>query len=77
MKMRPMSLWESGESSGTVSLGNLFGQGEFDGGESALTLEELAFLTCRGGWPSVVDMKGKTALDQSYACGTSVFLRTM
>ena len=66
MKMRPMSLWESGESSGTVSLGNLFGQGEFDGGESALTLEELAFLACRGGWPSVVDMKGKTALDQSY-----------
>lgn len=66
MKMRPMSLWESGESSGTVSLGNLFGSGEFDGGESVLTLEELAFLTCRGGWPSVVDMKGKTALDQSF-----------
>ncbi|MBQ3345405.1 MAG: ATP-binding protein [Kiritimatiellae bacterium] len=66
MKMRPMSLWESGESSGTVSLGNLFGQGDFDGGESALTLEELAFMTCRGGWPSVVGMKGKTALDQSF-----------
>ncbi len=66
MKMRPMSLWESGESSGTVSLGNLFGQGDFDGGESALTLEELAFMTCRGGWPSVVGMKGKTALDQAF-----------
>ena len=66
MKMRPMSLWESGESSGTVSLGDLFGQSGFEGGESALTLEELAFLTCRGGWPSVVGMKGKTALDQSF-----------
>ena len=66
MKMRPMSLWESGESSGTVSLGDLFGQGDFEGGESALTLEELAFLTCRGGWPSVVGMRGKTALDQSF-----------
>ena len=66
MRMRPMSLWESGESSGTVSLGDLFAQQEFAGGDSSLTLEELAFLTCRGGWPSVVGMKGKTALDQSY-----------
>ena len=66
MKMRPMSLWESGESTGTVSLGNLFAQGEFQGGDSSLSLEELAFLTCRGGWPSIIGMKGKTALDQSY-----------
>ena len=66
MKMRPMSLWESGESSGTVSLGGLFAGGEFAGGDSGLTLEELAFLACRGGWPSVVGMKGKVALDQSY-----------
>ena len=66
MKMRPMSLWESGESSGTVSLGGLFAGGEFAGGDAGLTLEELAFLACRGGWPSVVGMKGKVALDQSY-----------
>lgn len=45
MKMRPMSLWESGESSG-ISLGDLFGQTGFDGGDSYLSLEELAFLTC-------------------------------
>ena len=51
MKMRPMSLWESGESSGTVSLGDLFAQKEFQGGDSSLSLEGLAFLTCRGGWP--------------------------
>ena len=66
MKMRPMSLWESGESSGTVSLCELFAHEEFQGGDSSLSLEELAFLTCRGGWPSIIDMKGKTALDQSY-----------
>ena len=66
MKMRPMSLWESGESTGTVSLGDLFAQGEFHGGDSSLSLEELAFLACRGGWPSIIGMKGKTALDQSY-----------
>ena len=66
MKMRPMSLWESGESTGTVSLGDLFAHEEFQGGDSSLSLEELAFLTCRGGWPSIIGMKGKTALDQSY-----------
>jgi len=66
MKMRPMSLWESGESTGTVSLGDLFAHGEFHGGDSSLSLEELAFLACRGGWPSIIGMKGKTALDQSY-----------
>ena len=66
MKMRPMSLWESGESSGTVSLGDLFSQKEFEGGDSSLSFEELAFLVCRGGWPSVIGMKGKIALDQSY-----------
>ena len=49
MKMRPMSLWESGESSGTVSLGDLFSQKEFEGGDSSLSFEELEFLVCRGG----------------------------
>ena len=66
MKMRPMSLWESGESTGTVSIGDLFANGEFQGGDSSLSLEKLAFLTCRGGWPSIIGMEGKTALDQSF-----------
>ena len=66
MRMRPMSLWESGESTGTVSLSALFDDSEFDGGASRLTLEDLAFACCRGGWPAAVGMKGKIALNQAF-----------
>lgn len=66
MKMRTMSLWESGESTGEVSLAGLFDGGEFIGGEAKLTLEDVAFACCRGGWPAVVDMKGKIALNQAF-----------
>lgn len=66
MRMRPMSLWESGESTGSVSLSALFNDCDFDGGMSSLGLEELAFLLCRGGWPAAIDMRGKIALNQSF-----------
>lgn len=66
MRMRPMSLWESGESSGEVSLSGLFDGKPFEGGEGRIQLEEIAFACCRGGWPSVVDMTGAVALDQSF-----------
>jgi len=66
MRMRPMSLWESGESSGEVSLSALFDGSDFDGGTSSLSLDELAFLICRGGWPAAVGMRGKIALNQSF-----------
>ena len=66
MRMRPMSLWESGESTGMVSLAGLFAEGEFSGGESKASLEEVAFSCCRGGWPAVVDMTGKIALNQAF-----------
>ena len=63
--MRPMSLFESGESTGEVSLKELFeGQKEIDG-ESHLDIERLAFLVCRGGWPQAVDMRDEIALDQA------------
>ncbi len=66
LKMRPMSLWESGESTGDVSLLNLF-DGNLDvSGISGLDLERLAFITCRGGWPLSVDMDDEIALDQAY-----------
>lgn len=59
LKMRPMSLWESGESSGHVSLEALFREGDANvRGESTLTLDDIAFITCRGGWPKAVD-KGR------------------
>ncbi len=52
LKMYPMSLYESGESNGTVSLLDLFNEGEtFDGCQSSLSLDGLIFALCRGGWP--------------------------
>lgn len=51
LTMRPMSLWESGESSGEVSLTELFRAPKKITGRNALALAELAFLICRGGWP--------------------------
>ena len=64
MRMRPMSLYESGDSSGEVSLKELFdGNMEIDG-ESELGIDRLAFLVCRGGWPQAVDVRDDIALDQ-------------
>ena len=63
--MRPMSLYESGDSTGEVSLKELFdGATEVDA-ESNLTIDRLAFLVCRGGWPKSVDMRDEIALDQA------------
>ena len=63
LKLRTMSLWESGDSSGTVSLGSLFGKNPEIDGTSDISLERLAFLVCRGGWPKAVMSKNpKSAL---------------
>ena len=51
IKMRTMSLWESGDSSGKVSLGSLFSNGGEVDGTSTLDIRRIAFLVCRGGWP--------------------------
>ncbi len=65
LTMRPMSLYESGESTGDISLQSLFdGTPEIDG-ESHIDVERLAFLVCRGGWPQAVDMRDEIALDQA------------
>lgn len=54
MRMRPMSLWESGESTGEISLSALFdGAGEVSG-RSSIGVDEIAHLACRGGWPQAV-----------------------
>lgn len=66
LKMRPMSLWESGESSGDVSLASLFDGNADVGGISTLDLERMAFITCRGGWPLSIDMSDDIALDQAF-----------
>ena len=65
LTMRPMSLYESGDSSGEVSLKSLFAQPDEIDGESKLDLERLAFLICRGGWPQAVGMRDEIALDQA------------
>ena len=64
LTMRPMSLYESGDSTGDVSLRNLFANNTVDG-ESDMTIDRLAFLACRGGWPQAIDMCDDIALDQA------------
>lgn len=66
LKMRPMTLWESEESTGDVSLSQCFEADYNPGGFAKLDLEGIAFVTCRGGWPMSVNMTGNRALDQAY-----------
>ncbi len=60
--MRPMSLFESQESNGTVSLNALFGGEQEVEAISDLNIEEMAFVLCRGGWPASVAQKRPAAL---------------
>ncbi len=66
MLMRPMSLMESGESTGTVSLNALFDGVENVDGISEIDIEQLAFLICRGGWPKAVGCSDRVALQQAF-----------
>lgn len=66
LTMRPMSLFESGDSTGEVSLAHLFEGPTMIEGTSSLDLQRLAFLTCRGGWPQSVEMGGNVALEQAF-----------
>lgn len=77
VKMRPMSLWESKESKGTVSLSDLF-----EGGKdfpwdmnTDFTLDDVAFLMCRGGWPISVQAPKDIAIEitKNYYNGLFVF----
>lgn len=65
LRMRPMSLWESGESDGRVSLSALFNGEQIDVLHCENDLNLLAFLTCRGGWPQATLLSGELALDQA------------
>lgn len=64
--MRPMSLYESGESNGAVSLGSLFNSAGDIAVINSLELDDIAFLICRGGWPFACSLKGNTALEQAF-----------
>lgn len=61
LTMRPMSLWESGESNGQVSLSSLFSSPDAIAAKSSVTLASLAFSVCRGGWPRSLEKKTEKA----------------
>ena len=75
IKMRPMSLYESGESTGIVSLKDLFEGKSIEVQQNELDVEEIAFLTCRGGWPWATIISKKVALDQAFDYVDSVIQR--
>ena len=66
LRMRPMSLYESGDSTGEISLAHLFEGPSAIIGHSKINLSELAYLTCRGGWPGAICMDREIALDQAF-----------
>ncbi|MFI3262845.1 MAG: ATP-binding protein [Rikenellaceae bacterium] len=66
LTMRPMSLSESGESNGSVSLEELFTEAKDIAAVNSLSLIDIAYLTCRGGWPDAIDMREDIALEQAY-----------
>ncbi|MCL2502523.1 MAG: DUF4143 domain-containing protein [Bacteroidales bacterium] len=63
--MRPMSLYESNESSGTVSLANLFNGEHQIESLSNISIEQIAFAICRGGFPASIGKPDKAALQMS------------
>ena len=66
LTMRPMSLWESGDSNGSVSLRELFNEPEQVLCENTLTLDDIAYLVCRGGWPRAALQSKDVALDRAF-----------
>ena len=65
LTMRPMSLYESNESTGEVSLEELFTTPKQITGANSIDIDNLAFEICRGGWPHAVGMGKKAALSQA------------
>lgn len=67
MTMRPMALYESKDSNGSVSLETLFNNPEtFNGAKCDLNLKDYAYLLCRGGWPAAMNLERNEALEQAH-----------
>ena len=67
LTMRTMSLYESGESTGEVSLNDLFSKPDVDVfGTNNLNIDAIAWLICRGGWPRATTINKEVALDMAY-----------
>lgn len=65
MQMRPMSLFESKDSTGQVSLMDLFNKKDISTVDNH-SIDEIAFLICRGGWPAALNHAKKVALKQAF-----------
>jgi predicted AAA+ superfamily ATPase len=65
LMMRTMSLFESNDSTGEVSIKQLFSNPDIIEGKTNKTLEDIFFLICRGGWPKAINQKPEIALAQS------------
>ena len=65
MQMRPMSLFESKDSTGQVSLMDLFNKKDISTVDNH-SIDEIAFLICRGGWPAALNHGKKVALKQAF-----------
>jgi len=63
LTMRTMSLWESGDSTGEVSLSDLFTTPDQIDGANDLSIDNIAYLICRGGWPGAVNLNNNEALN--------------
>ena len=61
VRMRPMSLWESGDSTGEMSLASLLAGDRCQALDAGRTINDLASLICRGGWPRMIRMAPRTA----------------
>ena len=63
MQMHTMSLWESGESNGKISLKQLFDDSslDIDGITSEMQIEDIVFAACRGGWPAALNLRSDKA----------------
>ena len=77
LRMRPMALYESGESNGNISLKYLFSSPPKIYANSNLSREDIAFLVCRGGWPAAVNMEREVSLDQAFDYCDAIVERDM
>lgn len=66
LRMRPMTLWESSDSTGEISLGVLFQGAEDVFGSCDKDLYDIAWLMCRGGWPRAVNQSKDIALGRAF-----------
>lgn len=66
LKMYPMSLWESGDSNGKISISDLFDDKATPCLNTDFDIKDLAFLVCRGGWPKASLQSKNIALDRAY-----------